>query len=50
VSRPDTSVGGYWEKLYLVRNSIVHTGVDAHGGHAEAAQQGYRQLRDHVEE
>jgi hypothetical protein len=50
VSSPNTAVGGYWEKLYRVRNSVVHAGLDPHGGHAQAAQQGYRQLRDHVEE
>jgi len=50
VTRGGTAVGDYWEKLYLVRNSIVHAGLEPHGGHAEEAQEGYRRLRDHVEE
>jgi Apea-like HEPN len=50
VTQTGTAVGDYWEKLYLVRNSVVHAGHEPHGGEAEEAQQGYRRLRDHVEE
>jgi len=50
VTRADTAIGEYWEKLYLMRNSVVHTGVEPHGGHASEAQQGYWRLRDHLEE
>lgn len=50
VTRSGTAVRDYWQKLYLVRNSVVHAGFEPHGGHAEEAQEGYRQLRDHVEE
>jgi hypothetical protein len=45
-----TRVGTYWADLYEVRNSIIHTGMLAHGGHAEAAQKAYWALRDHVED
>ena len=44
-----TPVGIYWSDLYLVRNSIIHAGMIAHTGHAEAAQKAYWGLRDHLE-
>jgi hypothetical protein len=50
ITQPRTAVGEYWGKLYLVRNSIVHAGHEPHGGEAEEAHEGYRRLRDHVEE
>jgi hypothetical protein len=50
VTRTDTAIGEYWEKLYVMRNSVVHTGVEPHGEHASEAQQGYWSLRDHIEE
>lgn len=50
VTRAGSAVGEYWEQLYLVRNAVVHAGLDPHGGHAEAAQRGYWRLRDHLEE
>jgi hypothetical protein len=49
ITRERTAVGDYWKKLYLVRNSIIHAGLQPHGGHAEAAQTAYRGLRDHLE-
>jgi hypothetical protein len=49
IRREGTAVGDYWKKLYLVRNSIIHTGLQAHGGHAEGAQTVYWGLRDHLE-
>ena len=42
-------IGNYWTDLYEVRNSIIHTGMLAHTGHAEAAQTAYWGLRDHLE-
>lgn len=45
-----TRVGTYWTDLYLVRNSIIHTGMMAHTGHAEAGQKAYWGLRDHLED
>jgi hypothetical protein len=50
ITRPDTAVGEYWRRLYQVRNAIVHRGFEPHGGHAEAAQDAYRRLREHVED
>jgi hypothetical protein len=50
VTQVGTAVGDYWEKLYLVRNSVVHAGLEPHGGEAEEAENGYRRLRDHLEE
>jgi hypothetical protein len=49
VTREGTAVGDYWKKLYLVRNSIIHTGLQPHGGQAEEAQIVYWGLRDHLE-
>ena len=49
VTRIKTPIGQYWANLYLMRNSIIHTGAQPHGGHAEEAQAAYRALRDHVE-
>lgn len=49
VTRANTPIGQYWTNLYLMRNSIIHTGAQAHGGHAEAAQTAYWALRDHIE-
>jgi hypothetical protein len=45
----DTAVGTYWRHLYVMRNSVVHRGLDPHGGHAEEAQNAYWRLRDHLE-
>lgn len=50
VTRSGTAVGEYWQKLYSVRNSIIHVGMQPHTGHAESAQEVYRGLRDYVEE
>jgi hypothetical protein len=49
ITRENSAVGDYWKKLYLVRNSILHRGLQPHGGHAEEAQAVYWGLRDHVE-
>lgn len=49
VTLDGTPVGDYWKKLYLVRNSVVHAGLQPHTGHAEEAQKGYWELRDHLE-
>jgi hypothetical protein len=49
VTRAKTPIGQYWANLYLMRNSIIHTGMQAHGGHAEEAQNAYWALRDHVQ-
>lgn len=49
VTKRDTPVGAYWEHLYTMRNSVVHRGLDPHGGHAQAAQEAYWGLRDHLE-
>ena len=49
VTREGTPIGQYWANLYLVRNSIIHAGMHAHGGHAEAAQTAYWALRDYIE-
>lgn len=49
VDHTGTPIGHYWNDLYLVRNSIIHTGVLAHTGHAEAAQKAYWGLRDYLE-
>jgi hypothetical protein len=45
-----TPVANYWKNLYEVRNAIIHTGMLAHTGHAQAAQTAYWALRDHLEE
>lgn len=45
VTRIKTPIGQYWANLYLMRNSIIHTGAQPHGGHAEEAQAAYRALR-----
>jgi Apea-like HEPN len=50
VTQENTAIGAYWKNLYLVRNSIIHTGMQPHGGHAERAQKAYWSLRDHLEE
>jgi len=50
VSQEETPVGKYWRDLYTVRNAVVHRGSHAHGGEAEAAQEAYWALRDHLEE
>lgn len=49
VTKRDTPVGAYWEHLYTMRNSVVHRGLDPHGGHAQEAQNAYWGLRDHLE-
>ncbi len=49
ITREDSRVGEYWRDLYLIRNAIIHTGMNPHGGNAEAAQRGYWSLRDHLE-
>jgi hypothetical protein len=49
VTAAGTAVGDYWTNLYLVRNSIIHTGMQAHEGHAEQAQKAYWGLRDYLE-
>jgi hypothetical protein len=49
VTRSETSIGKYWSNLYLVRNSIIHTGLQPHGGQANSAQAAYWALRDHLE-
>lgn len=49
ITREGTAVGEYWEKLYSVRNSIVHRGFHANGDHAGDAQTAYWGLRDHIE-
>jgi hypothetical protein len=49
-TRAGSAVSEYWAKLYLVRNSIIHTGMQPHGGHANDAQRAYWGLRDHLEE
>ena len=50
VDHVGTRIGNYWKDLYLVRNSIIHAGMMAHTGHAEAAQKAYWSLRDHLED
>jgi hypothetical protein len=50
IDHPGTPVSTYWRDLYLVRNSIIHTGMVAHTGHAEVAQKAYWGLRDHLED
>lgn len=50
INREETAVGYYWKNLYLVRNSVIHAGLQVHGGHAEDAQTAYRKLRDHMEQ
>ena len=45
-TRAGGPVSQYWRDLYEVRNAIVHSGLEAHGGHADAAQRAYRALRD----
>ncbi|MGA8744852.1 MAG: hypothetical protein WB507_03195 [Solirubrobacterales bacterium] len=50
VTRTGSPIGNYWHKLYLVRNRIVHAGLEPHGGHAQDAEAGYRALRDHLED
>lgn len=47
---PATPVGQYWEKLYQVRNDIVHRGFEPHLGHAEQARDAYAALVDFVAE
>jgi hypothetical protein len=49
VTRTESAIGQYWANLYGVRNSIIHTGMQSHGGHAEAAQAAYWALRDYTE-
>lgn len=48
-TQTETAVGRYWKDLYLVRNKIIHAGMQAHGGQADEAQKAYWGLRDHVE-
>ena len=43
-----TPVGRYWEKLYQVRNDVVHRGFEPHFGHAEEARDAYVGLVDFV--
>ena len=43
-----TPVGRYWEKLYQVRNDVVHRGFEPHFGHAEEARDAYVGLVDSV--
>lgn len=50
VDQPGTPIGKYWKDLYLVRNSVIHAGMRAHPGNAEAAQLAYRGLRDYLEQ
>jgi hypothetical protein len=50
VTLAGTPMGDYWQKLYLMRNSIVHVGFQAHGGNAADAQAAYWGLRDHLEQ
>lgn len=50
ITRPQSAVGRYWKDLYLVRNEVIHAGLQAHGGQADEAQKAYWGLRDHVEE
>ncbi len=39
-----TPVGRYWERLYQVRNEVVHRGFAPHFGHAEEARDAYEGL------
>src|SRR5216683_5172570 len=39
-----TPVGEYWEKLYLLRNRIVHGGFEPHLGAADGARHAYDDL------
>jgi hypothetical protein len=50
VKAAGTPVGEYWLLLYRIRNAIVHTGYEPHGGEAEAAQEAYRGLYRHLED
>ena len=45
-----TPVGEYWEKLYLLRNRIVHGAYEPHLGQAEVARQVYDDLLRFVRE
>jgi hypothetical protein len=49
VTRAEAPIGQYWANLYLVRNSIIHTGIQPNNGHAQAAQAAYWALRDFLE-
>jgi hypothetical protein len=50
VKAEGTPVGEYWRLLYRVRNAVIHTGYEPHGGEAEAAQEAYRGLYRHLED
>jgi tetratricopeptide (TPR) repeat protein len=43
-----TPVGWYWEKLYQVRNDVVHRGFEPHFGHAEEARDAYTGLVEFI--
>lgn len=43
-----TPFGRYWEKVYQVRNDIVHRGFEPHFGHAEEANEAYVALFEFV--
>lgn len=45
-----TPVGRYWEKLYQVRNDVVHRGFEPHFGHAEEARDAYGTLVEFLAE
>lgn len=50
VTASSTPVGQYWEKLYQIRNDIVHRGFEPHFGHAEDANNAYTALVEFVSE
>lgn len=49
ITKQGSVVAQYWEKVYLVRNAIVHAGFQPHLGQAEDAEAAYRGLREHLE-
>jgi len=50
VTRLNSSVGTYWDKLYLLRNRMLHTGYQPHDGDADQAEAAFVGLVTFLEE
>lgn len=50
VTKTGTPAGEYWQKLYLLRNRVVHVGYEPSANEAEAARTAYDHLRAFLRE
>jgi hypothetical protein len=50
ITRSSTPVGVYWNDLYLLRNRVVHSAYEPHGGDAESAELAYQGLKNFLHE